>query len=61
MEREATLIVSALEGVRAGGGEPVVVSEAGDCGEMGVIEVHPPDTINIQRVTAEKRVNHDIP
>jgi hypothetical protein len=59
MEREATLIVNALEGVRAGWGEPVVVSDAGDCGEMGVIEVHPPDTINIQRVTAEKSENHE--
>jgi hypothetical protein len=59
MEREATLIFNALEGIRAGWGEPVVVSDAGDCGEMGVIEVHPPDTINIQRVTAEKRVNHE--
>jgi hypothetical protein len=53
MEREATLIVNTLEVVRVGWGEPVVVSDAGDCGEMGVIEVHPLDTISIQRVTAE--------
>jgi hypothetical protein len=42
-----------------GKGEPVVVSDAGDCGEIGVIEVHPPDTIKIQRVTAEKSENHE--
>jgi hypothetical protein len=53
MEREATLIVSALEGVRVGWGGPVVIRDAGDCGEIGVIEVHPLDTISIQRPTAD--------
>ena len=53
MEREATLIVNTLESVRGGGEEPVVIGNGGDCGEMGGIEVHPLDTISIQRLTAD--------
>lgn len=53
MEREATLIVNTLAGVRGGWEEPVVVINGGDCGEMGAIEVHPLDTISIQRLTAD--------
>jgi hypothetical protein len=42
------------EGARDGIGEFIVVSVAGDCGDVELSDVHPPDNITTMKIAAER-------